>query len=58
MKNKIENKFGRTVAEVTRTAVHEAGHAVVGRALGLLCGQATCGPDVEGEAGHAITANP
>ena len=59
MKNKIENKFGRTVAEVTRTAVHEAGHAVVGRGLGLLCGQATCVPDVdEGEAGHAITANP
>jgi ATP-dependent Zn protease len=32
----------------TYTAYHEAGHAVVGRVLGLLCGSATVVPDVVG----------
>lgn len=37
------------------TAVHEAGHAVIGRVLGLLCGAATIvSNETKGEAGHAI----
>jgi ATP-dependent Zn protease len=41
------------------TATHEAGHAVIGRVLTLLCGGATIVPDYEaGEAGHAITHDP
>ena len=38
------------------TAYHEAGHAVIGRVLGLTCGGATIVPDYdEGSAGHAVT---
>jgi hypothetical protein len=37
-------------------AVHEAGHAVVGRALGLSCGGAHIDPD--NEKGSAATKNP
>lgn len=41
------------------TAYHEAGHAVVGRVLTLVCGGATIVPDYEaGGAGHSITADP
>jgi hypothetical protein len=41
------------------TAYHEAGHAVVGRVLGLTCGGASIVPDViDGSAGHAITPDP
>ncbi len=41
------------------TAIHEAGHAVIGRALGLTCGSATIVPnEAEGEAGHHIVARP
>lgn len=41
------------------TAIHEAGHAVIGRALTMLCGGATIRVDEEaGEAGHAITEDP
>jgi ATP-dependent Zn protease len=41
------------------TAIHEAGHAVIGRVLKQVCGQATIEPNLdEGEAGHAITADP
>ena len=36
------------------TAYHEAGHAVIGRVLGLSCGDATAEPDHD-SAGHAIT---
>jgi len=39
------------------TAVHEAGHAVIGRALGLLCGQASVVADGD-SAGHSIAAGP
>ena len=39
------------------TAIHEAGHAVIGRVLGLLCGGATIIQD-EDSAGHAITNDP
>ena len=38
------------------TAYHEAGHAVIGRVLGMTCGSATIVPNYEAlEAGHAIT---
>jgi ATP-dependent Zn protease len=40
------------------TAVHEAGHAVIGRVLELPCGLATIVPNKEeGSAGHAITGD-
>ena len=46
----------RTPAAVRRTAYHEAGHAVTGRVLGLVCGDATIVPDFEEMvAGVAIT---
>ena len=39
-----------------RIAYHEAGHAVIGRVLGMTCGVATIVPDYEAlESGHAIT---
>lgn len=42
-----------------RTAYHEAGHAVIGRRMGLVCGGATIvANEDEGEAGHAICADP
>ena len=41
------------------TAYHEAGHAVIGRLLGLPCGEATIIPNEEdGEAGYHIVADP
>ena len=39
------------------TAIHKAGHAVVGRAMIMLCGGATIIAD-EDSAGHSITAGP
>jgi|SRR5271165_914618 len=42
-----------------RTACHKAGHAVVGRALGQVCGHTTIEDDLEEcEAMHGITADP
>jgi ATP-dependent Zn protease len=40
-----------------RTAIHEAGHAVIGRVLGMRCGGASIVPD-DGSAGHNIVADP
>jgi ATP-dependent Zn protease len=41
------------------TAIHEAAHAVIGRALGLTCGDATIAADeATGEAGFSICADP
>jgi hypothetical protein len=38
------------------TAIHEAGHAVIARVLGIACGRATIVPDLDDKiAGHAIT---
>jgi ATP-dependent Zn protease len=37
------------------SAVHEAGHAVIGRVLGIPCGHATILVD-EGSAGHSLAA--
>ena len=43
-------------ASTSSTAYHEAGHAVIGRVLGMTCGGATIVPNYEElEAGHAIT---
>jgi hypothetical protein len=39
------------------TAIHEAGHAVIGRVLGLVCGPVTVTADHE-SAGHSIIADP
>jgi|SRR5208283_78764 len=42
-----------------RTACHKAGHAVIGRALGQVCGHTTIEHDLEeSEASHGITADP
>lgn len=41
------------------TAIHEAGHAVIGRVLGLSCGSATIiANEAEDEAGHAVVYDP
>ena len=40
------------------TACHEAGHAVIGRVIGLPCGKVTIVGDDEHELGHAIVADP
>jgi ATP-dependent Zn protease len=41
------------------TAIHEAGHAVIGRVLTLVCGDTTIMPDhKDGAAGHTIIAEP
>jgi hypothetical protein len=46
-------------SSLRNTAIHEAGHAVVGRALDLVCGGATIVPDYEaGAAGHAVIEAP
>jgi hypothetical protein len=39
------------------TAVHEAGHAVIGRVLGMLCGNVTIDADQD-SSGHGIVAEP
>lgn len=39
------------------TAIHEAGHAVIGRALGIVCGHVTIEADEE-SSGHSIIADP
>jgi hypothetical protein len=42
-----------------RTAHHEAGHAVIGRVLTLVCGYATIVPNyAENESGHSIAEDP
>jgi len=44
-------------AKLQRTAIHEAGHAVIGRVLGLACGDVTIIADHNSN-GHAILATP
>ncbi|WP_164712610.1 hypothetical protein [Methylobacterium currus] len=39
------------------TAIHEAGHAVIGRVVTMACGGATIVADDE-SAGHSVTADP
>src|SRR5262245_12701176 len=45
------------VDSLLHTAVHEAGHGVIGRMLGMACGQVTIVPDHD-SAGHSITFDP
>jgi hypothetical protein len=47
----------RSAAALRRTAIHEAGHAVIGRVLDLDCGPVSVEPD-EDSTGHAVTADP
>jgi ATP-dependent Zn protease len=47
----------RPEEDLVWTAYHEAGHAVVGRVLGMICGSATIRPD-EDSAGHVLTEDP
>jgi ATP-dependent Zn protease len=52
------NKMTRARAN-RRTAVHEAGHAVIGRVLKQVCGPASIRPNpAEDEAGYSICADP
>jgi hypothetical protein len=44
-------------SDVLHTAVHEAGHAVIGRVLDMDCGPVTIVPD-DDSAGHSITFDP
>jgi ATP-dependent Zn protease len=47
------------MSDLQATAIHEAGHAVIGRVLGLTCGGASIVADEsEGELGHGIIADP
>ena len=49
----------RTAAQLRSTAYHEAGHAVLGRVLTLVCGPATIKPSYEQmQAGFSICADP
>jgi hypothetical protein len=41
----------------SRAAIHEAGHAVIGRALGMICGHASIMED-NNSGGHSIIADP
>ena len=48
----------KSLNDPRHTAVHEAGHAVIGRVLTLVCGGVSTEPDFEtGEAGSAIIAD-
>jgi hypothetical protein len=44
-------------ANLNATAYHEAGHAVIGRIVGMVCGIATIRAD-DDSAGHSITHDP
>jgi len=49
----------RTPEEVLTTAIHEAGHAVVGRVLGLTCGKVTIGANYRTRTlGYGVIAEP
>jgi hypothetical protein len=49
----------RRAEELRQTAIHEAGHAVIHRVVGMVCGEATIVPDYESmTAGFAIAEDP
>lgn len=49
----------RLLNDERHIAIHEAGHAVIGRALGLVCGEVTIVPNFEErEAGYSIVSEP
>ena len=59
MTDDAQEWMGRTPDELRRAAYHEAGHAVVQRVVGMLCGSATIVPDHEEmTAGFAIIHDP
>lgn len=43
--------------DARHTAIHEAGHAVIGRVLTMVCGDASVVAD-DDSAGHSVTADP
>ena len=45
------------IDDTRHTAIHEAGHAVIGRVVGMVCGYATIRAG-RNSSGHAITADP
>jgi hypothetical protein len=47
-----------TPAQLRSTAYHEAGHAVIGRVLALVCGSATIKPDYKCSQGPARQDHP
>jgi ATP-dependent Zn protease len=51
----LRREFGAAI-ERGRSAYHEAGHAVAGRALGLPCGRATIVPKRGKYAGYAVVS--
>jgi ATP-dependent Zn protease len=47
------------MSDAYHTAIHEAGHAVIGRVLGIPCGSVTIVPDeADRSAGHALNGTP
>jgi hypothetical protein len=48
---------GKDEMDKWRTAIHEAGHAVIGRVLNMVCGDVTIVQD-DDSAGYAICADP
>jgi ATP-dependent Zn protease len=51
-------ELGRTATDLRRTAYHEAGHAVIHRAMGMVCGEASIVPNFDTmTAGYAIAAD-
>jgi hypothetical protein len=53
---KHHNKISKRVLNLA-TAIHEAGHAVIGRVLTLVCGRATIRTDHD-SAGHNMVEEP
>jgi ATP-dependent Zn protease len=50
--------MGRTATDLRRTAYHEAGHAVIHRVMGMVCGEASIVPDYDTMCGgYAIAAD-
>lgn len=43
---------------LSRTAVHEAGHAVIARVVGLFCGEVSIIPDRPDEVGFSVIEDP
>lgn len=46
------------MADDRQTAIHEAGHAVVGRAVGVPCGEVTIEAETPDDLGHSVMLDP
>jgi ATP-dependent Zn protease len=56
--DEIKEALAYHEAHKEETAYHEAGHAVIGRVVGMICGEVTIVPDLkEMSAGHSITGD-